>query len=88
MLGSTYGRPELATAVAVMQRRSIDQIAELLEMPAGRGWLRDGFDPQLFAVWLAGAAIGRVVAELDPDRVDFEEYDRMWLDAVRYMLFG
>ncbi len=88
VLGSTYGRPELATAVAATQRISIDQIAELLEVPAGRGWLRDGFDPHMFAVWLAGAAIGRVVAELDPESVDFEEYDRIWLDAVRHMLFG
>ena len=88
VLGSSYGRPELVAQVAAAQQVAIDRIAELLARPAELGWLRDGVDPTTFATWLGGAAIGRIVAELDPDRVDFADYDQMWLDAVRFTLFG
>ena len=88
VLGSTYGRPELVAEVAAAQRIAIDWIADLLARPAALGWLREGLDPRTFAVWFGGAAIGRIVAELDPDRVDFAAYDEMWADAVRFTLFG
>ncbi|MDQ2677803.1 MAG: TetR/AcrR family transcriptional regulator [Actinomycetota bacterium] len=88
VLGSTYGRPELTAAVAAAQQEAIDRIALVMTRPAEQGWLRDGLDPQTFATWLASVAIGRVVAEIGPDRVDFDAYDAMWVDAVRYTLFG
>ena len=88
VLGSTYGRPELTVAVAAAQQDAIDRIALVMTRPAEQGWLREGLDPQTFATWLAGSAIGRVVAEIGPDQVDFEAYDAMWADAVRYTLFG
>ena len=88
VLGSTYGRPELVTQVAAAQGAAIEWIADLLTSPAERGWLREGFEPRTFATWLAGAAIGRIVAELDPDRVDGEAYDELWLETARFALFG
>ena len=88
VLGSTYGRPELATAVAAAQQESVERIAALFEVPTERGWLRAGFDPTMFARWFVGAALGRAVVELDPDRVDMESYDRMWLESVHHMVFG
>jgi len=88
VLGSTYGRPQLVAQVAAAQHVAIDGIADLLRRPAELGWLRDDLDVSTFATWLAGAAIGRIVAELDPDRVDFATYDEMWLDAIRFTLFG
>ncbi len=88
VLGSTYGRPELVEQVAAAQQVAIDWIAEVFARPASMGWLREGLDVRTFAVWLGGAAIGRIVAELDPERVDLGTYDQMWADAVRFTLFG
>ena len=88
VLGSTYGRPELVTQVAAAQRTAIEWIADLLTRPAELGWLREGFEPRTFATWLAGAAIGRFVAELDPDEGDVEAFDELWLDTARFALFG
>lgn len=88
VIGSTYGRPELVTQVADAQRVAIESIADLLARPVELGWLREGFEPRTFATWLAGTAIGRIVPELDPDRVDVEAYDELWLDTARFALFG
>lgn len=88
VMGSTYGRPELRAAVAEAQHGAIDWIAGVLAQPAERGWLREGLDLRAFSTWLAGTMIGRFVAELDPDSVDMEAHDRMWLDAIHHTLFG
>lgn len=88
VLGSTYGRPDLAAGVAAQQRVTIDRVAELLDRPASHGWLRDGLDTRVFATWFGGVMIGRIVADLDLESVDMDAYDQMWLDAVRHVLFG
>lgn len=88
VMGSTYGRPELAVAVAEAQHGVVDWIAAVLERPAEQGWLREGLDLRVFATWLAGTVIGRFVAELDPERIDFAAYDQMWLDGIRSTMFG
>ncbi|UDY35079.1 TetR/AcrR family transcriptional regulator [Dermatobacter hominis] len=87
VLGSTWGRPELSAAVSVAMRGSMSRLADALREPCERGWLRDGFDPDAFSDWFAGAALSRFAAELHPGPVD-EAFDRMWCDAVRYVLFG
>ena len=87
ILGSTWGRPELTAAISVALRSSMSRLADALRGPAEQGWLREDFDPVAFSDWFAGAALSRFAAEVHPGPVD-ESFDRMWCDAVRFVLFG
>ena len=88
VLGSTYGRPELAAAVARIHDDSTRSMAALLILPQRRGWLRDGLDLEAFAAWFAGLTTGRVLIELGESTVNENAFDEMTVLAVRHVLFG
>ena len=93
VIGSTYGRPELAEHVAAIQGRAVRKMSGLLRGPLEAGWLRPGLDLDAACVWLAGQLISRIVQDLtalDPAGpvTDPVAYDRIWSDAVRHALFG
>jgi AcrR family transcriptional regulator len=88
VLGSTYGRPDLIEGVARAQRTSIARIIAVLQPAAERGWLRDDLDLQAVGPWLGGAVIGRIVADLDAEHVDFEAYDAIWRQSICHIIFG
>lgn len=88
VIGSTYGRPQLAEAVAQVQRRAVEMIASVFERPHQEGWLREGIDLLAFAAWFAGQTQGRILVELGDVGVSDDAWDAVSADAVRYVLFG
>jgi AcrR family transcriptional regulator len=88
VIGSTYGRPELAAAVAQLQSRTIRGIADALRRPQLQGWLRNDLDLDAFAAWFAGQTMGRVVIELGDSEIDQSAWNSISADAVRHVLLG
>ena len=88
VIGSTYGRPELATAVSKLQSRTIRGVADALRRPQQLGWLREGLDLEAFAAWFAGQTMGRIVIELGNSEVDQSAWNSISTDAVRHVLLG
>jgi hypothetical protein len=88
VIGSTYGRPELAAAVALLQSRTIRGIADALRRPQLQGWLRKDLDLEAFAAWFAGQIMGRIVIELGDSEIDQSAWNSISADAVRHVLLG
>ena len=88
VIGSTYGRPELAEAVSQLQSRTIRGIAGALHRPQQEGWLRHDLDLDAFAAWFAGQIMGRIVIELGDSGIDQSAWNSISADAVRYVLLG
>ena len=88
MLGSTYARPALTAAVAQIQSRSVDAIAEVFAPAQQQGWIRPELDLAAFAAWFAGQMLGRLLIELGDSQVDGEVWNELSASAVRHLLFG
>lgn len=88
VLGSTYGRPALAAAVAQVQDSSINLLADAFRRPRDLGWIRSDLNLEAFAAWLGGQTLGRILIELGETSVDVDAYNAMSADAMRYVLFG
>jgi len=88
VIGSTYGRPELAEAVAVLLRRTISGIAAGFRPAQQRGWISDDVDLNAVAAWLAGHALGRILIELGDSDVSDEAWNKVALKALKAILFG
>ena len=86
MVGSTYGRPDLAVAVSELQSSAVRGIANALRGPQENGWLREGLDLEAFAAWFAGQTMGRVLIELGNSDIDESAWNSISADAVRHVL--
>lgn len=88
IIGSTYGRPALAEAVDVVQRRFVDGLADALRVVQQSGWIRAELDVSTFAAWFIGQTLGRVISELRDDATLDEAWNEISSVAVRAVLFG
>jgi AcrR family transcriptional regulator len=88
VLGATYGRPDLQQEVAELQRASWTRMAELLEGPRRKGWIRPDIDLVSFVAWLFGLFIGRILVDIQADSMDAAPWDRDTREAVYTVLLG
>ncbi len=88
VIGSTYGRPDLAAAVAQLQQITVDRIVQVFRPAQERGWIRPDLDLEAFTAWFAGQTLGRVIIELGDTSVEPAAFDAIAADAVRHVLFG
>jgi len=82
VLGAAQRNPELAIAINNINKKFLTTIADAATVAQQKGWLRQDLDPMATAYWLHGQIIGRVVAEMDPGRVDLAEWDKVSFEAV------
>jgi len=88
VLGSTYGRPELAEAVGELEAAAIEKIAIALSRAQEAGWIRAELDLEAFASWFAGQMLGRILIELGEPRVNPDAWDSIAAEAINHILFG
>jgi AcrR family transcriptional regulator len=88
VLGATYGRPDLQQEVADLQRASWERMAELLEEPRQKGWIRPDVDLVSFVAWLFGLFIGRTLLDIQSDHMDPGPWDHYTREAVYTVLLG
>ena len=88
ILASAYGRPTLERALGEEQRLVTNHIADLVSQSQERGWVRKDVNPRAVASFIQAYSFGRVLVDIDPDRVS----DNDWIDtvslAVEHLLFG
>lgn len=56
-------------------------LAGIIERAQQAGWVRDDVSPLTMAVWVRSMIFGRLIAELDDDRYDRDEWTRLALSA-------
>ena len=88
VLGATYGRPDLQREVADLQRASWERMAELLEGPRQKGWIRADLDLVSFVAWLFGMFIGRSLIDIQGDAMDPAPWDTYTRTAIYTVLLG
>lgn len=82
VLGSAQSRPRLAQELVAAQRAASRRIAEPISYAQRKGWVRYDIDPEALATWLLGQLNGRVLADIDPESVDGDAWDRVSTDAL------
>lgn len=87
-LGSAHGRPQLGTAIAEVQARSIGEFAEIFAGPQQAGWIRADLDLAAFSAWYVGNIVQRTVVDLGVAGVDGDAWNRISHDATLAVLFG
>ena len=82
VLGAAQSDPLLASEINSVNRNFLNGVAKSVIFGQEKGWVRDDLDPLAVSYWLHGQIIGRVVAEMDADVVNFEHWDKISVDAI------
>jgi len=87
VLGSLVHQPELERAVVEQLRNMRNLFADAFRVAQQRGLIRQDIDPGVAFMWYIGQIEGRFMIEIDPDGIDQEAWNKLFLDAVFFSLF-
>jgi AcrR family transcriptional regulator len=82
VLGAAQNDPLLASEINSVNRNFLNGVAQSVIYGQKKGWVRSDIDPLALAYWAHGQIIGRVVAEMDDGVVDFDDWDKISIDAM------
>ena len=82
VLGSAQTSPTLAIEIRRMNREVAQEMADLVAGLQKKKWVRQDLDTLAFAYWVMGQINGRVLAEMDPDHVALEAWNKVSVEAV------
>jgi AcrR family transcriptional regulator len=88
VLGAAQTSPTIAEAIKQVNFDVFSRIADVLATAQEKNWIRKEVDPLAAAYWINGQILGRVMAEMDKDRVDLDKWNQVSETAVLYFLFG
>lgn len=88
VLGSTLGRPDLATAVGKAQDEFTKSFARFFATAKARGWTRPDLDPVGASAWSIGQILGRVVIEIGESSVTDEQWAKATETALLAVVMG
>jgi len=74
--------PRLAEAVAPVQKRFTDTLAQFIGEAQAAGWASNGYDPRAAAVLIQSYTLGRLGNDLSPAPVQQQE----WLDIINLVI--
>jgi AcrR family transcriptional regulator len=80
--------PTIAEAIRQINFEVSSRLAEVFLTAQEKNWIRKEVDPLAAAYWVNGQILGRVMAEMDKDRVDLDKWNQISETAVLYFLFG
>lgn len=86
VLGSAQTSKFLAQVVSDMNYEVSQSLAEVFAEAQKKGWVRSNVDPQMLSVWLMGQVNSRSLPEMDDGRFRLEEWDKISLDAVMFVI--
>ena len=75
VLGNAIYRPELSKELAVAQDLSNKIVADPLRFAQAKGWVREDFNPEMFAAWLNGVVNSRRLIEMGSNHPHGSEWD-------------
>ena len=82
VLGAAQNDPLLASEINSVNRNFLNTVAQSVIYGQKKGWVRPDLDPLALAYWAHGQIIGRVVAEMDEGAVNFDDWDKISIDAM------
>ena len=88
VLGAAQTSPMIADAIRQINFDIHSKIADVLASAQEKNWIRKEVDPLAAAYWINGQILGRVMAEMDKERVDLDKWNSVSETAVLYFLFG
>lgn len=88
VMGAAQSSPTIAEAIRQINFDIHSRIADVLATAQEKNWIRKEVDPLAAAYWINGQILGRVMAEMDKDRVDLDKWNYVSETAVLYFLFG
>ena len=88
VMGAAQSSTTIAEAIRQINFDIHSRIADVLATAQEKNWIRKEVDPLAAAYWINGQILGRVMAEMDKDRVDLDKWNDVSETAVLYFLFG
>ena len=88
VMGAAQSSPTIAEAIRQINFDIHSRIADVLATAQEKNWIRKEVDPLAAAYWINGQILGRVMAEMDKERVDLDQWNYVSETAVLYFLFG
>ncbi len=88
VLGAAQTSPMIADAIRQINFDIHSKIADVLASAQEKNWIRKEVDPLAAAYWINGQILGRVMVEMDKERVDLDKWNQISETAVLYFLFG
>ena len=88
VMGAAQSSPTIAEAIRQINFDIHSRIADVLATAQEKNWICKEVDPLAAAYWINGQILGRVMAEMDKDRVDLDQWNYVSETAVLYFLFG
>ena len=82
VMGLAQSSQSMADRVREVNSEICSGVAEIFVKAQNRSWMRDDLDPLALAYWSISQLNGRVMAEMDPSRVDVEAWDHVSITAV------
>lgn len=86
VLGSAVHRPELAKKLATDQETANKVVGDPIRYAQAKGWIKDDFEPAMFAVWLNGSINSRRLIEMDGTHSLADEWDVLAKRAIGLVL--
>lgn len=87
VMGVAQSSRSVAEAVNQINFEICSGIAAVLSTAQEKKWMRQDIDPLASAYWIVGQIMGRVVAEMDQDRVNLEHWNEASQSAIVHYLF-
>jgi len=81
IIGNTMGRPLLRAALAEVQHELTEQLTEVMQILQDRKMLKPHLSPRAAAVLVLGMLHGRIVAEIDTNPVNEQDWNQAMISA-------
>ena len=88
VMGAAQSSDSVAEAVKKINFEMCSGISVVLAGAQEKKWIRQDIDPLATSYWIIGQIMGRVVAEMDQDRVNLEHWNEASRGAIAHHLFG
>jgi AcrR family transcriptional regulator len=87
VLGSLVHQAELEKAVVEQLRTLRHTFADAFRIVQQRGFIRQDVDVDAVFMWYIGQIEGRFLIEIDPDGVNHDAWNKIFIEAVFFSLF-
>ncbi len=88
VMGRAQSSEVIAKAVVEINAEVVSELARVLNDAQAKGWVNSNLDVMASGYWLVGQFTSRVMAELDPERANLDEWDKISVEAVLGLFRG
>ena len=82
VMGAAQTSPAIAAAVNEINLENTESLARVMTFGQEKGWVTKDLDAMALAYWGIGQINGRVMAEMNPSKVDLEAWTKVSIEAV------